>query len=94
LNIFQEELDVKDFMARRVSQVDDEILSDRDGSENQMISDIPVKSFLTSGWGDDGGGVPRDVWGRYLVFAGIGPCRQRRDAGATGLVAAWFRLSR
>jgi hypothetical protein len=49
LNIFQEELVVKDFMARRFSQVGDEILADRDASENQMISDIHVKSFLTRG---------------------------------------------
>jgi hypothetical protein len=41
---------VKDFMARRFSQVGDEILSDRDDSKNQMISDICVKSFLTRGW--------------------------------------------
>jgi hypothetical protein len=51
LNIFQEEIIVKDFMARRCSQVSDEILADRDGSGNQMISDIHVKSFLTRGRG-------------------------------------------
>jgi len=50
LNIFQEELVVKDFMAGRFFLNDDEILADRAGSENQMISDIPVKSFLTKGW--------------------------------------------
>jgi hypothetical protein len=38
-------------MGRRFSQVGDEILADRDGSENQMISDIHVKSFLTRGFG-------------------------------------------
>jgi hypothetical protein len=52
LNIFQEEIIVKGFIARRFSQVGDEIIADRDGSENQVISDIHVKSFLTRGWGD------------------------------------------
>jgi hypothetical protein len=47
LNIFQEELVVKDFIGRRFSQVAHEILADREVSENQMISDIHVKSFLT-----------------------------------------------
>jgi hypothetical protein len=58
LNIFQQELVVKDFMGRRFSQIDNEILADREVSGNQMISDIHVKSFLTRGWGDAGGGAP------------------------------------
>jgi hypothetical protein len=29
------------------SEVDDQMLSDPDGSENQMISDMQVKNFLT-----------------------------------------------
>jgi hypothetical protein len=66
LNIFQEEFVVKDFMARSFSQAGDEILADWEGSENQMISDIYVKSFLTRGFGDDGGGVPG--WVRRVIF--------------------------
>ena len=38
-------------MGRRVSVVAHEILADREGSENQMNSDIHVKSFLTRGFG-------------------------------------------
>jgi hypothetical protein len=52
LNIFQEELDVKEFMARHFSQVAHEILADREGSENQTNSDIHVKSFLTRELGE------------------------------------------
>jgi len=42
-------------MARRFSQAAHEILADRAAPENQMISDIQVKSFLTRG-----------IWGNYL----------------------------
>jgi hypothetical protein len=42
-------------MGLRFSQIGDEILADQNGSENQVISDIQVKSFLTRGWGDERG---------------------------------------
>jgi hypothetical protein len=59
LNIFQEARVVKDFMAGRGSPAADEILAERHGSGNQMISDIRVKSFLTEG--GEGGGAKRGV---------------------------------
>jgi len=62
-------------MTRRFSQVGDEILTDRDGSENQMISDIHVKSFLTRGWGDDRGGVPGCI--RRAIFC---TCKLYRES--------------